>query len=278
MDNKNQAKIKNLKLYNLRMTKAMYDKLFFIDKVIGVNAFIDYGCADGTLLRHVNHFEPDAILYGYDYFKSELKFAAENLLKAKCITKEQIYRYFDYNFNNMQHHVADNKNIQKSCLILSSVIHEVYSYQNLDKVNEFWSDHVFPSYEGAPNFDYIAIRDMIPSRNIDRSSDLNDVRKIYSKFDKKLIEHFESIWGSIDNNKNLIHFLLKYQYTDNWAREVHENYLPITRSDLLSRIPDNYDIVYQEHFVLPYLYNQVKKDFDIEIKDNTHLKIILKKK
>ncbi|MGA1049083.1 MAG: hypothetical protein ACO3UU_13830, partial [Minisyncoccia bacterium] len=43
---------------------------------------------------------------------------------------------------------------------------------------------------------------------------------------KSLIS-FEKVWGSIFKDyRNFIHFLLKYRYTDNWEREVNENYLP----------------------------------------------------
>ena len=37
-------------------------------------------------------------------------------------------------------------------------------------------------------------------------------------------------------------------------------------------------IVYEEEYVLPFLKEQVKKDFGYEIKDNTHIKLLLKKK
>ena len=37
-------------------------------------------------------------------------------------------------------------------------------------------------------------------------------------------------------------------------------------------------IVYEEEYILPFLKNQVKLDFGYEIKDNTHIKLLLKKK
>jgi len=76
-----------------------------------------------------------------------------------------------------------------------------------------------------------------------------------------------------------MHFLLKYKYLQpNWNREVRENYFPLYREKLLSMIPDNYSILYHEHFTLPYIKESVKEDLGIEIKDNTHLKLILKLK
>jgi hypothetical protein len=74
----------------------------------------------------------------------------------------------------------------------------------------------------------------------------------------------------------LIHYLLKYRYTENWDREVRENYLPLTKETLISKIPSHYEIVYQEHYTLPYIKHQVQKDCDIVLNDCTHFKILLK--
>jgi len=165
------------------------------------------------------------------------------------------------------------KKTDNATLILSSVIHEVMHYSNLNEVQDFWNK-IHNS-----NFKYIVIRDMIPSKSIDRPSDMNDVRKLYNKSSYQL-ETFENIWGSIENNKALVHFLLKYRYTANWNREVRENYMPLYREDIMRGYPplNEYEIVYHEHYILPYLKWQVKKDFDIDIKDNTHLKLVLKRK
>lgn len=77
----------------------------------------------------------------------------------------------------------------------------------------------------------------------------------------------------------MIHFLMKYRYMRNWDRENNENYFPITLEKLLSMIPtEKYEIVYFQNYVLPFTSDQVKKDFDITIRDNTHIKILLKRK
>lgn len=39
---------------------------------------------------------------------------------------------------------------------------------------------------------------------------------------------------------------------------------------------DKYVIDYYEEFILPYTKRQILKDFDIELKDNTHIKCILR--
>jgi hypothetical protein len=158
-------------------------------------------------------------------------------------------------------------------LVLSSVIHEVFHYGSKVDIDTFWNQ-VFDS-----GFEYIVIRDMVPGRAIDRASCVNDVKKVYHKFlDSNLLNEFESIWGSIESNRNLIHFLLKYKYAEpNWQREVKENYIPISRETLLSKIPLCYDVIFHEHYVLPYLHKTVKSEVGIDIKDSTHMKLILKR-
>ena len=76
---------------------------------------------------------------------------------------------------------------------------------------------------------------------------------------------------------NLIHFLLKYRYTDNWEREVRENYLPVSVEEIMGKITEHkaaYRLIYFDHYILPYIARTVKKDFDITLKDYTHVKFI----
>ena len=42
-------------------------------------------------------------------------------------------------------------------------------------------------------------------------------------------------------------------------------------------IPDNYQVTFFDHFTLPYIAWQIKKDFDIDLNIPTHMKIILKR-
>ena len=114
---------------------------------------------------------------------------------------------------------------------------------------------------------------------MNRPSNINDVVKVLQKADKDQLREYESIWGSIRENKNLVHYLMKYRYLENWKREVRENYFPLSLERLLSKIPtDKYEIVYFENYILPFTSHKVKEDFDIELHDNTHVKLLLKRK
>lgn len=149
----------------------------------------------------------------------------------------------------------------------------IYSYSHGSLVKKFWEEQIF-----SDKFKYIIIRDMIPSTEMGKSESFkNDVRKIKLKSNKFYLNSFEKKWGKIsDNYKVLTHFLLKYKFTDNWEREVNENYLPISLETLKKKIPNNYSIIYEDSFILPYLKNQVMKDFGIELAHTTHTKMILK--
>ena len=45
--------------------------------------------------------------------------------------------------------------------------------------------------------------------------------------------------------------------------------------DLMALLPLEYDIMYHEHGTLPYIKRAVRDDFGIELKDATHLKLVL---
>ncbi len=243
------AKIADYKTYNGRMEMSLIDKLFFVDK-IDTDLVVDFGCADGALLKQLKILRPDLHTIGYDNDSEMVKFSSDMV---------PITAQF-----HLKSHVS-------STIVLSSVIHEIFHYCSRTDITEFWSK-IFDS-----GFKYIVIRDMLPSRGIDRVSNINDVKKVYHKFlGSKALSDFERVWGSVESNRQLIHFLLKYRYTEpNWDREVRENYIPLTREELLSKIPMGYDAIFHEHYVLPFIWSTVKKDVGIELKDPTHLKLIL---
>ncbi|MFW6281187.1 MAG: class I SAM-dependent methyltransferase [bacterium] len=253
-------KIKDYSVYNEGMKKSLLDKIFFIDK-IDARVIIDYGCADGTLIKFLSDLFPEYQYVGYDIDDEMLKQAKAKFNK----NNDRIIFTSDWNV------VKEYSRSGVSAILLSSVIHEVYAYGTRKDVETVWN-RIFDDI-----FDYIVIRDMIPSFSIDKKSDINDVRRIFKFAKSGMLRDFEQIWGSIEQNKNLVHFLLKYRYSENWEREVRENYFPLTREDFIRMIPENYEIEFHEHFILPFLKKTVKNDFGILLKDNTHFKMILRK-
>lgn len=255
--------ITNYDVYTSGMNKSYQDKLFFIDKIKDdINGIMDFGCANGSLLFHMGEILPeDTKLVGYDINENMLEMAKH---------KMQDDKYF---FSSDYNKCLAKLNLNKSILNLSSVLHEVYSYSTPDEIEQFWKRTLYSSFK------YIAIRDMCVSESINRPADINDITKLIQKANKSQLSEYESIWGSIRENRNMIHFLMKYRYLENWNREVRENYFPVSLERLLSKIPtDFFQIVYFENYTLPFTANKIKEDFDIDLHDNTHVKLLLKRK
>lgn len=252
--------ILDYKTYTTEMNKGIDDKLFFMN-LLNLDSLLDYGCADGNLIEHMQNQFPDIKYVGYDFDEKMI-----NLANNKKIPNS----FFSSNLNEAK------KNLQgKSGILCSSLIHEVYSYGTPEQIEDFWQE-IYSGY-----YEYVIIRDMALSEKSieDRPLSLfSDISKVRSKASKKHLEQFESIWGSIDNRQNLIHFLLKYRYVNNWSREVFENYLPCYIEEHASKIPDFYEVVHFEHFVLPFQKEIIQKDFGIILEEPTHIKLILKKK
>lgn len=260
--------ITDISHYRKEMAKSMVDKLFFIEE-IEAGLIVDFGCADGVMLDFIKDLRPNIQLIGYD-ISEEMVNLANNSERWKNSPDKPL---FTSNWDEIKSQVSEaQKNGIETAITLSSVIHEVYSYGTPESIKEFWSN-LFET-----GFDYIIIRDMLLSKKTHHDSHEKDVEKIYTSNDPH-IEEFESLWGPITSFKNLLHYLLKYRYNKNWFRELRENYLPITLEEMLSKIPtQHYSYDHYEHYLLPFIKKSVKKEFGINLKEQTHIKLILKKK
>ena len=245
------------------MNKSIIDKMFFTDK-IETDVIVDFGCADGSLLNFVHSIYPEIRCVGYDIEQEMIDIANKTKLELDDTR-------FTSSFEEVKAIVRQAKDMDlKVSLLLSSVIHEVYAY-GLNNVDKFWKDIY------ALDVDFIIIRDMCVSKTASHPADLISVTRVKQIFDKNKIAEFEQYWGSLEENWSLTHFLLKYKYEENWNREVRENYLPINKEDLLQMIPRNYFPDFVEHYTLPYIRNEVRKDFGIELNERTHIKLIFRK-
>ena len=256
--------ISNMHSYIEGMVLSYADKLFFLDK-IDTDIIVDFGCADGAILEKISRINPKIKLVGYDLDDKMLSIAKSKLGKKAVLTSD---------WKKVENIISK---YEKPTLVLSSVIHEVYSYSHSFVIKRFWESQVF-----GDKFKWICIRDMIPMAEMhkhEKTKFMGDVMRVRNRSDKEILLSFENHWGKISNNyRTFIHYLLKYKYVDNWDREVKENYVPITLETLYKKIPSNYKIVYQDNFILPILQQQVKKDFNVDIKHTTHTKLIIENK
>lgn len=251
--------IPSMASYNREMRKSMIDKIVFMDK-IDADVIVDFGCADGSTIKFMQAIFPEITYVGYDISVEMLEIARRN--------NPTHVNYFS-DWNALREHL--DKLSGKKAVLLNSLIHEVYSYGSSDDVEEFWN-RVYD-----PIFDYVCIRDMCVSDSITRKSDPLSVIKVRKNYDQNKLREFENQWGSINENWPLVHFLLKYRYETNWAREVKENYLPVSLENLIARIPKNWEPIDYKHYVLPFTRRTIRADFNIELQDPTHLQLILER-
>ena len=243
------------------MAKGVNDKIDFISK-INPDCIIDFGCANGDILNNIHKKYPNIQGFiGYDLDEKMI-----NMIKSKYPDieatdnwKEAIYLAGEYN------------NI---ALILMSVIHEVYTYGSPQDIHKFWNQQVF-----NPKFKYVVIRDMMPALEYSKiKPSKEDIRKLKWKLwrMKKYRKTFEENWGEITSNmRNMLHWLLKYDYKTNWEREVKENYFPVSIETVKSKIPSGWNIIHEDHYIFQPIANKVKRDFGIELQYPTHVKMII---
>lgn len=276
-------KFKNIESYNTNMAKGMEDKLFFLDylkQVDGNYVFVDFGCADGTLIDVLYHLRPHDKYIGYDISEQMI-----DLAKTKRIESPRDMMFtFEWNEVEDKLKAYTEQDCYKTVLILSSVIHEVYSYANNSKdIFGFW-DKVLNT-----GFDYICVRDMMIPKDATKTKSpgkwINNIQIEFQKFmTNERYKEFEEIWGPLDfkttTKQEALHFFLKYRWQINWDREVHENYFPITIEDFLQMFKEKYNLDYFERFCVPFIKYQISKDFFITLddKDSTHIKAIFSSK
>lgn len=286
-------KFKNIVSYNKNMAKHIKDKLFWVNNFSGKDYnIVDFGCADGAIINYLCEINKNSkhthSYIGYDISKTMIDIAKGNFNGDN----EDVV--FTSSWDEVVQAISNsNRKYRTNILLLSSVIHEVYSYaKSEEEIDEFW-DRVLNT-----GFDYIIVRDMMVSydtfRNlipeeIGKRPDYNlleihkqtyylcDDLKTFEKY-KKQLEEFEEKHGSCKIVHNLLHFLLKYRWKINWEREVNENYFSIMIEDFLDLMKDDYNIDYFERFRVPFLDECFKKDFGIKLTDYTHIKAIFSRK
>lgn len=255
---KHEVGIRNMDVYLTLMQKGMEEKLFFVDKLPeDIDTFVDFGCADGTMLRALSQLMPGSRLVGFDNSPDMIARARENLPQAEL--------YTDWDSMDV--------NPAASCLILSSVIHEVYSYSPPEEIERFWR-RVFGS-----GFRCVVIRDMMIDPEDAQPVSLNDLPRVrdHGQYGSVLAA-FEAVNGEVAAPRDMIHFLLKYQYADNWEREVRENYLPLPLPDFWAKIPADYETIFFDHATLPWLAHCVRRDYGFDVRMKTHMKVVLERR
>lgn len=268
--------INNLDIYTRRMSKGIEDKISFYENLLdneNMYFFIDFGCGDGSLIKYLAQKYPLIRFIGYDNSLEMIKLAKEN-------TKHNYNVFLYSDFETLIQKLSNVKG-SHSILNFSSVMHEVLSYSTVEELRIFWENIrlLVNNY-----VKYITFRDMCVDesyQNID--TPWNIYAGIRSHASECQVEDFEVTWGSLNSYRNAIHFLLKYRYVENWDRENNENYLAIPSATaiqdaFLNCILWPAEVIYSEHYTLPYTKDSIKEDFNFYLNVPTHLKFIIEVK
>lgn len=250
--------IANLDFYNKEMDKGTKEKLWFLNELPEEPSLvIDYGCATGAQLSAL-HELIDAELVGLDVDQEMLDRAVLRSPMTPILVDPYCIRYWP--------------NKHPSVLVLSSVIHEIYSYCALNQVRHFWE------WVRTAGFDYICIRDMALTREDSmKTVPQNDTAKIEEHADRTQLQDFLDHWGDINLNlQTCLHYLFKYRYTLNWDREVVENYFPIYYGIAQQQLSSYYDVLVDKHEIFEYNRDVIQQDFGITVDVPTHYKLLLR--
>lgn len=256
-------------IYTSEMMKSVWDKAFFMDKIPGVKCVVDFGCADGAMIRMLAPMFPDITFFGYDY-------DVDMITRANAACDYDNVAFYDHaEFPNMIQLIKDCWSGDSICINFSSVLHEVFSFGETGKevINMLVS-------ELQPK--YITIRDMYyhggPYARDLRMADV----MIKNKIEEKYCDDFVKEYGAFAGPRSTTHFLMKYQWKDNgWEEEMEEDYYSWNVEDLIKILNNDksiYDVVFETHYQLPYLREKWFKEYGFMVPDaHTHAQFILRR-
>lgn len=256
----------NLDIYTEEMKKSLWDKAFFMDKIIGAKCVIDFGCADASLICMLREIFPSMDFYGFDINEELLARAREN------IHENVADRKFIYNGDELNLLIADviaRYDGSEICINFSCVLHEVFSSSPCGKRS---IERLVKALEPK----YITVRDMYAPIKLD-CPDYH--MEVFPKIERKYVEEFEDKYGPITCNDHFLHFMMKYQWKDNgWEEELEEDYFAWKIDDLLELInPKEYRIIFQCQYLLPFYADKwayLKLD---PYKDTTHIQLVIRR-
>lgn len=268
-----EEKISDQGVYLSNMSKSFPDKAWFLKYVPDdISSIVDFGSGSGEFCEYIKAMlEKKGLSPEFTVIDNNPAFLSQAASRGFNV------------FSSLEDYMTVLHE-GRTLLIMSSVIHEIYSYADefYDDVGTFWTTI------GKCGFDVIAIRDMSISdsdyRNVPKDAVLwvyenvfrNGGLAIKGKPLAELLSEFEEVWGPVANVrtgrvdvKNLIHFLIKYRYVENWRREVLENYLPVTQDKLQKILKGmGYSLVHKESSRLPFYATTWTKDFKLGIPDD----------
>ena len=257
----------DLDIYTSEMAKSVWDKAFFMDKIPGAKCVIDFGCADGAMIRYLSTLYPDITFIGYDISRELI----ERARKAPPFNANLIY-FEDSAFNGLSaliKYVGDRFSSREICINFSSVLHEVYSSTGGLSVIQYLINILEPKF--------ITIRDMYCDEHLPFTIPSFDT--VWGPLPAGASADFCTRFGPIRDWRDMTHLLMKLQWIDNgWEDELKEDYYSWTIEQFLDDIGGRYIPGFECRYQLPYLSEKWKEQYGWYNPDiHTHAQFILRR-
>ena len=254
--------MKDAQGYLDRMKGSMREKLFFLNELDLTNkVIIDFGCADGTMIKHLMELYPLNCYIGVECnlaFKPALQELALQHYGFSAITS------LDRLKRELEHGLYQDKELVFIC---SSVLHELTWSKQREVINF-----------AMRYCDYLIVRDMYYDRFPDNQLTLFGELRALEQFimlsprPDLLQDYFvEADKNSKSLDEAIKEYLLKYTYVDNWETEVQEDYLHVDWNYIFA----NEHIIYQRIYTNEFIKQRVYDDFNITITWPTHCQLIM---
>lgn len=255
--------IQNLGVYLERMSATLYDKCWWTKYIPDyVKTVIDFGCGVGDLSFALETVRPNY----YEYIGIDDN--PEMIEIASCkYPDRRFYSTLDQAVQELE--LSKNYWPQDTILVLNSVLHEVFSYMPKEAAISL-VENMFCKW-----FEYIAIRDMcVPTvcRHGNTELVLEAIKK--SSYNN-MWEQYSAVSHHNDLDITITEFFLKYRYVENWDRERCERYLWPIDSFIADLAHHSNYIPWKWKFSIPFIRDCVKRDFGIDFKTATHIKMLM---
>lgn len=244
-----------LDAYNQAMEKSLEDKLFFLEHTAGATTFVDFGCANGAILKAIHERRgPSKILIGIDHNPMQRAIAEQKVPSGVFVS----------DFELVKDRVAAD-DLGPKVAIFSSVIHE--------------APELLPVAVESGVFDYIVVRDMGITPDFARARAPRAwVDRVMAGAPRSAREFFDA-GRRLHSMGDLTEFLLKSPYLGNskaqTERELSENYPMV--GELRGGHDADWSPVLLTHYSAPWVVDRIRHDFGFEFPFPTHFKLILKK-
>lgn len=251
--------MKDSKGYLNRMAKSLEEKLFFLKHIdLRNKIIIDFGCADGTLLKHLQ--ERNRLLDINDIY-----IGVEKNKEFYDAVKNDI----DYVFSDLNELARFLPTYDKAgrevVFITSSVLHECDSFEQM-RIRSFV----------ASCCDFWVIRDMyFKEHDYGHRTTLLLLSQIVKNSDREQLAYHLMCRSDYDiNTKMLAEYLMKYPYVENWDTEVKEYYWSTEWGNIL-RDMQWMDTIYDNAYTNKFIEDKIFNDYGIKINWTTHRQMII---